>query len=96
MTRRGGTESNPSQAHLRLGSGSEDILLEVSAYVRLSEGEQLFSFVSASMSAAFELIFTYTTAWGSTIPLSLLCFPSCYSVTMCHFDKSLSSSVAGT
>jgi len=32
-------DSPPPRLHLRVGSGSRDILLEISVYLRLSEGE---------------------------------------------------------
>lgn len=47
--------------HLRVGSGGKGILLEIPAYLRLSEGKQLLSFVSVLMVIAFENILTYCT-----------------------------------
>ena len=44
--------------HLRIGSGSEGILLEMPAYLRPSKGKQGFSFLSVSMAAAFGLVLT--------------------------------------
>jgi len=43
--------------HLRVGSGSKGILLEIAAYLRLSKGKQLFSFVSVSSAALFGFVF---------------------------------------
>ena len=40
--------------HLRVGSGGKGLSLEISAYLRSSEGKQLFSFVSVPMAVAFE------------------------------------------
>ena len=40
------------RSHLRVGSGGEDVLLEISAYLRPSKGKQIF-FVSMSTAAAF-------------------------------------------
>lgn len=40
--------------HLRVGSGGEGILLEISVYLRSSEGKQLLSLISVSMAVAFE------------------------------------------
>ena len=39
---------------LRVGSGGKGILLEIPAYLRPSEGEQLLSFISVPMAVAFE------------------------------------------
>ena len=38
--------------HLRVGNGSKGILLEISAYLRLSKGKQILSFVSVPVTAA--------------------------------------------
>jgi len=43
--------------HLRVCSGGEGDLLEIPAFVRPSKGKQLFFFISASMTAAFGLVF---------------------------------------
>jgi len=40
--------------HLRVGSGGKGILLEISVYLRSSEGKQLLSLISVSMAVAFE------------------------------------------
>ena len=40
--------------HLRVGSGGEGILVEVSVYLRSSEGKQLLCFVFVPMTVAFE------------------------------------------
>ena len=45
--------------HLRVGSGGKGILLEIPAYLRLSEGKQLLSFVSVPVVVASEQILTY-------------------------------------
>ena len=42
--------------HLRIGSGSEGILLEMPAYLRPFKGKQLFFFISASVAVAFGLV----------------------------------------
>jgi len=45
--------------HLRVGSsGGKGILLEIPIYLMPSRGKQIFSFVSVSAAAAFELILT--------------------------------------
>ncbi len=47
------------RSHLRVGSGGKGVLLEISAYQGPSKGEQMLSFVSVSMSAAFKHILTF-------------------------------------
>ena len=42
--------------HIRVGSGGEDILLEIPAYLRPSEGKQLLSVISAPTAALFGLV----------------------------------------
>jgi len=42
--------------HLRVGSGGMGISLVISTYLRPSKGKQLFSFISASIAAAFGLV----------------------------------------
>ena len=44
---------------LRVGSGDKGVSLEITVYLRPSEAEQLFSFVSASMAVAFGLVLIY-------------------------------------
>ena len=41
--------------HLRVGRGGKCILLEISVYLRPSEGELLLTFISMSVAAAFGL-----------------------------------------
>ena len=42
--------------HLRVGSGGEGSLQEIPVCLRPSKGKQLFSFISASMAAAFGIV----------------------------------------
>ena len=53
-----GWSQDPSlpRPHLRVGSGSKGLLLEIHACLGPSEGKQLFSFVSVSMTATFGLV----------------------------------------
>ena len=44
---------------LRVGSGDKGVSLEITVYLRPSEAEQLFSFVSASTAVAFGLVLIY-------------------------------------
>jgi len=66
--------------HVRVGSEDEGILLEISAYLRLSKGKKNFFFVSVPVDAAFEQFLA--AAWDFATSLSLLCFPLCYSITL--------------
>ena len=54
----GQVQPSPSP-HLSAISGDESILLEIPAYLRLSEGKQLLSFVSVPIVVASEQILTY-------------------------------------
>jgi len=42
--------------HLKVGSGGEDFSLGIPAYLRPSEGKQLFFFMSTSVAAALGLV----------------------------------------
>jgi len=44
--------------HLRVGNGSNAVLLEMPAYLRSSEGKQLLSFTSVHVDVAFEQTIT--------------------------------------
>jgi len=57
VARRDGTRIQPLlDPHLRVGSRGEGILLEIPAYLRLSEGKQLLSLISVPMAVEFEQI----------------------------------------
>ena len=44
---------------LRVDRGGEGVLLDILAYLRLSEGKQLFSFISVPTAVAFEQVLTF-------------------------------------
>jgi len=60
LSDRKGWSQDPSlpRPYLRVGSGGTGISLEIPAYLRPSKGEQMLSFVSVPMAAAFEHILT--------------------------------------
>ena len=72
----------PPRRHLRAGSGGEGILLEISVYVRSSEGEQLF--FPLVLQLLHLGLFSLVVAWDSATPLSLLYFPSHCGVIPCN------------
>ena len=45
--------------HLRVDCGGEGVLLDILVYLRLSEGKQLFSFISVPTAVAFEQVLTF-------------------------------------
>ena len=54
--------------HLRIGRGRQRyLLLEIPDYLRPSDGEQLFSFISVSVAAAFGLILICQRLWHPAI-----------------------------
>ena len=71
--------------HLRDGSGGKGILLEIPMCLRLFRGKQLLSFVSVPMAVMFERI-----CICCSLGLSLLCFLSCYSITLMLLSKCFS------
>ena len=87
-------EPPPPRPHLRVGSGGEGTMLESHAYLRPSGGKQLFSLsfcitVHLSLSA-------HAAAWNSATPLSLLCLPPRYSITVDYITISRYSHIAFT
>ena len=44
--------------HLRVGSGGEGVLLEISAYLRPSKGKRILSFISVLIAVVFEPVLT--------------------------------------
>jgi len=75
-----------SKPHLRVGSGSKGILLEICAYLRPSEGKQLFSSVSAFTVAALELILTCC-----SLRLCCSAIVAVFSVVLQHYSTKFNS-----
>jgi len=64
---------SPARSHLRVGSGSKAVLMEIPVYLSPSGGKQLFSFVSVPVAVAFEQILTcWTLLLSYIVALSIV------------------------
>ena len=79
--RKGWSQDPPlPRPHLRAGSGSKSISLEIPACLGLSEGKQLLSCLFLCLWLLYLSKSSIAVAWEFAALLSLLCFPWHYSV----------------